>query len=316
MLFEVRARRTLKAGLYQPECVDRRRHGKSAPQAPAAPDPNAVAAAQSGANKEAVLQSAKVNQINQNSPYGSLSYSGTVGEPDRTATTTFNPTAQATYDQQQQLAKSLTGDAAATENQVSQVARTPFDISQAPKVINPNATNLQQVQDAVYGRNTQYLDPQFQQGQHDLENKLANQGIPVGSEAYDREMANFGRQKQQAYGDARDAAIQAGGAEQSRAFGVSQAAHQQGVADLTTQRTQPMNELAAYLQGSPALQGPNFGQPAQYQVNPADVTNAYGLAQSAKNTAYQGGVNQATAANSTTGGLLGTAGTVAAMYFF
>lgn len=289
--------------------------GKSAPSAPAAPDPAAVASAQGAANKEAVLESAKVNQINQVSPYGSQTYSGTVGEPDRTVTTSLNPTAQATFNQQQQLAQSLTGDATNAQKQVAQIANTPFDINQAPKVIDPNATNLQQVQDAVYGRNTQYLDPQFQQGQHDLENKLANQGIPMGSEAYDREMANFGRQKQQAYGDARDAAIQAGGAEQSRAFGLSQAAHQQGVSDITTQRTQPMNELAAYLQGSPALQSPNFGQPAQYNVNPADVTGAYGISQAAKNTAYQGGVNSASSGNAAGAGLLGAGVTAAAIFF-
>jgi hypothetical protein len=304
------ARRTLKAGLYQPG--ERKRYGKSAPSPPAAPDPAAVASAQSAANADAVQKSAEVNQINQVSPFGSQTYSGTIGQPDRTLTTTLNSTDQRTLDQQRALANSLTGMA---QTRAGQIPNSAFDISGAPKAIDPNATNLKQVQDAVYERNTAYLDPQFDQGQHDLETKLANQGIPIGSEAYTRAMGDFSRSKEQAYSDARDAAIQAGDTAQSQQFGLSQAAHTQGVQDILTQRTQPMNELAALLQGAPALNTPSFGAPAQYQVAPADVTGAYGLNQSAKNTAYQGGVASANAGNANlTTGLVGAA-TAAAMFF-
>lgn len=68
----------------------------------------------------------------------------------------------------------------------------------------------QETTDALYKANTQFLDPQFQRGQADLENKLANQGITPGSEAYNRAMQDFGNQKQQAYESARNQAVAGG----------------------------------------------------------------------------------------------------------
>lgn len=75
-----------------------------------------------------------------------------------------------------------------------------------------------QVQEALYRQQTRMLDPQYQQQASDLESRLANQGIMPGSEAYNREMGNFTRQRDSAYADARDRAILAGGNEQSRLF--------------------------------------------------------------------------------------------------
>lgn len=69
---------------------------------------------------------------------------------------------------------------------------------------------LQDTTNALYKANTQFLDPQFQRGQADLENKLANQGITQGSEAYNRAMQDFGNQKQQAYESARNQAVAGG----------------------------------------------------------------------------------------------------------
>lgn len=76
-------------------------------------------------------------------------------------------------------------------------------------VQDPNLL-LQDTTNALYRANTQYLDPQFEQDQADLENKLANQGITQGSEAYNRAMGNFELSKQRAYESARNAAIGGG----------------------------------------------------------------------------------------------------------
>ena len=48
--------------------------GKKSPSAPAAPDPVATANAQAAANKEAAYETARLNRINQITPYGSLTY--------------------------------------------------------------------------------------------------------------------------------------------------------------------------------------------------------------------------------------------------
>lgn len=76
-------------------------------------------------------------------------------------------------------------------------------------VSNPNLL-VQDTTNALYNQQAQYLNPQFEQAQSNLENKLANQGITKGTEAYDRAMLNFNNQKQQAYESARNQAIAGG----------------------------------------------------------------------------------------------------------
>ncbi len=68
------------------------------------------------------------------------------------------------------------------------------------------------VEDAIYSR----LNPDLERGREALRTQLVNQGIGVGSEAYDREMARYGQQEN----DARMQTILAGGQEQSRMVGL------------------------------------------------------------------------------------------------
>jgi len=53
--------------------------GKKSPSAPAAPDPAATAAAQTATNKETAYWNAALNNVNQITPYGSLTYEQTGG---------------------------------------------------------------------------------------------------------------------------------------------------------------------------------------------------------------------------------------------
>lgn len=76
-------------------------------------------------------------------------------------------------------------------------------------VQDPNLVN-QQVTDALYKQQTQYLDPQFERTQNQLASQLANQGITQGSEAYNNAMNMANANKQQAYESARNSAIGAG----------------------------------------------------------------------------------------------------------
>lgn len=151
----------------------------------------------------------------------------------------------------------------------------------------PGADNFsadrQKVEDALYGRNTSRLDPQWRQQQNDLAVRLANQGVTVGSEAWQREMDAFGRAKNDAYSTARNDAILAGGTEQSRLFGNALAARQQGYNEvlgsgtfannaqnqafgqLTTDRNRYTSELDRLLQAN------NSAQQQEYIQN---LTNA------------------------------------------
>lgn len=96
----------------------------------------------------------------------------------------------------------------------------------------------QKAQDALYNRQTQYLDPQFKQSDHDVTNQLLSQGFSSDSDAYRRAEANQALTKQKAYGDARDSAIQGSTAQaaqdlqnQISRIGVASADRQQPLQD-------------------------------------------------------------------------------------
>jgi len=103
-------------------------------------------------------------------------------------------------------------------------------------------SDRQRTEDALFSR----INPKLAQDRAALETQLSNQGIKLGSSAYDRAMGNFGQQSN----DARMAAILASGQEQSR------------LADLARQSAGFTNN--ARQQGfQENLQAANFGNAAQ-----------------------------------------------------
>ncbi|MEQ8346890.1 MAG: hypothetical protein RIB84_15760 [Sneathiellaceae bacterium] len=107
----------------------------------------------------------------------------------------------------------------------------------------------QGIEDALYRRAAARLDPQWQQQEQALAAQLANQGIPIGSAAYDAEMDRFARARNDAYAAATNDAILAGGGEQSRLFGLGLAGRQQG-----------FDEALAGATFANAAQGQAYGQ--------------------------------------------------------
>lgn len=113
-----------------------------------------------------------------------------------------------------------------------------------------------QVQDALYRKQTAMLDPQYQQQQNDMISRLANQGIMPGSEAYNRELNNFARERDFAYGNARDAAILAAGNEQSRLYQLGL----QGAQLANTANQQEFGQAATRTNTENAAQQQQFAQ--------------------------------------------------------
>lgn len=232
---------------------------------PTPPDPMETANAQAQANAEAVRESALVNQINQVTPYGNVTYTGEIGTPDRTQVTTLNPGQQRVLDAQTGIAGIL-GDLGVTQAGAlgGQLAQ-PFSLDSLGQMSTGiDARNA--AESALLGR----LEPMMARDEDALRNRLANQGITQGSEAYSNAMSDFS----QGRNDARLAAIAAAGGEQSRQFGMDQAARQQQLSELLTQRQQPINELAALLQGAPAITTVQPNQSAQYNLQAPDIMGA------------------------------------------
>ncbi len=118
--------------------------GKSSPQAPAAPNYQAAAAAQDASGQtDARLQARLSNPIIQ-TPYGRQDV-GFTNEDQPVITQTLNPTGQATVDQQQAAQLGLAGLANQQTQRVGSLLNTPFSFSGSPQMSVANAG-------ATYGR--------------------------------------------------------------------------------------------------------------------------------------------------------------------
>jgi hypothetical protein len=110
------------------------------------------------------------------------------------------------------------------------------------------------------------LAPQLQQSREQTDQQLANQGIKLGSEAYNRAKALQAQKEND---------ILLGATTQG--FGVGQQARQQGFQELAYQRNEPINTLNAVRSGS-QVTGPTFVNPSQQATTAgADYLGAAGL---------------------------------------
>lgn len=244
---------------------------------PSPPDPVATANAQAAANAAAVRESALVNQINQITPFGSETFTGEIGTPGRTRITALDPADAANLGTQRRIGAGLFGIGEnALLGQAQGALGSPLDFSGLPQISGAGdlAGAAQPLEQATFQRGLNLLQPGLDQRERDLEVRLANQGIPRGSDAFNEATGNFERGRAQQLENLSLSSVGAGRAEQSRLFGLEQTARQQGLSELLTQRSQPINELSALLRGGPSIQGPQFAPPAQFGVAPPDVQGA------------------------------------------
>lgn len=244
---------------------------------PSPPDPATTAQAQAQANTQSAIDSARLNQINQVTPFGSETFTGTLGQPDRTRIVALDPADQSNLDAQRQIGAGLFGlGESALLPQVQSALGSQLDFSGLPQISGAGdlAGAAQPLEQATFQRGLNLLQPGLDRQQQDLEVRLANQGIPQGSDAFNEAVGNFERNRGQQLENLALSSVGAGRAEQSRLFGLEQAARQQGLSELLTQRQQPINELSALLQGGPSIQGPQFAPPAQFGIAPPDVQGA------------------------------------------
>jgi len=281
MIYRSDARHRRYAGTGQGR--DERRFKKGGGSAAPTPDPVALTAAQGAANKEAVLESAKVSQINEITPFGTSRYVGDIGDPSRTRITELPEDQQALVDLQRRLGLTLGGPAMSRALEIGE--QPSFNLEGLREL--PGTEDLegaaQPVEDATFGRIMGMVRPQLDRARHDMTNDLTVRGLPVGGEAWNRSLEEFGEREDETSLKAAQEAVRSGRAEQSRLFGIASADRQQGISDRLLERSQPINEISAYMQGTPAMPLPNFGPTANYAVAPPDIISAYGLQQNAGN---------------------------------
>jgi len=161
-----------------------------------------------------------------------------------TARQILSPEQQQLLDIQNRLSQRTGGLAETGIGYLENTLAKPFDTSKLPSTgFNPSQT----YQEAYMQR----LAPQLQQGREQLQQRLANQGIDIGSTAYDRAMM------QQAQ---RENDLLLGATTQG--FGVGQQARTQGLQEAAYLRNEPLNMLNALRSGA-QVQGPQFVNSAQ-----------------------------------------------------
>jgi len=294
------------------------------PKPPAAPDYAAAANATAAGNASQAQVAQYGSMTNQVTPYGTVSYTrqqvGKTKQGDPlnqwTQTMALSPEQQALYNQNQALNQTLGNIAQTGAGYVQNSMDNPLDFSQNQALLAPGQIQ-QQASDAAYQNAAQYLDPQFQQSNAQLANRLANQGITQGSEAYNNAMLNAGNQQQQAYESARNQAYLQGqqGAQQQYAQGLG--TRQQQIAEQQVLRQDPLNTLNAIRSGQQmqVAQMPQVGvsNPAALQATQGpDMLGAV----TAQGQYNQGLYNaQSAAAGQTNAAAIGAAGAIGGAMF-
>lgn len=158
--------------------------GKDAPEAP---DPAKVAAAQKEANIATAREQARLAMTGQVTPFGSVQYVKDPTSPSGyRAITELSPEQQALLMQSQDLQAQYGGLAGEQLGRVGDVMADPFDLTAA------RGTEISDIQRT-------FLDPQWDQRRSALEADMLNRGIRPGSEQYEIQMRQFEQQRDDAY---------------------------------------------------------------------------------------------------------------------
>lgn len=211
----------------------------------------------------------------------------------------LDPRIQSILDSQLQTQQGMSGVVNDALGRVNSEFSKPIDYSNLPAAGDASLTSLKNVEDALYGRATSRLDPQFSQQEQQLRSDLMNRGIVEGSEAWKNQLDNFNRSKSDAYDLARTTAITGAGQEASRLFGMQNTAHQDALSELERKRALVLNELNGLKSGQ-QVQTPSFSSTPGGTVNPAPVAQSIWNGYQGQMNNYNAGVG---ASNSMMGGL-------------
>lgn len=234
---------------------------------PKTPDPYDTAKAQGGANREAAIATAQMNQYDQIGPNGAIKWNqigwNSIPQTDKNGspvldkngkpvmiqtpkyqrTETLDPLLDKANEQRQQytlganeLANMLTGQAKATLGKPLDYSNKAID-ARAKSMVNPR------------------LNKRFSNEENDLKTNLINRGIREGSEQWNDALLSFNQGKTDAFS--------------TEALGN----RQQAISEIGLGNRDLLNTIASLLSSSP-IQGPQQAQTPQVNVGAPDVMGA------------------------------------------
>ena len=291
--------------------------GNSQPT-PTAPDYAGAAQMTGAENKALATQQTWANRPAINTPWGQQTWtagSGTDPSTGQAVTNwsqniTLSPEQQAANDAQQRITAGRSSTAEGLLGQVASATSQPFDWSGMPGVPG----SVKSAQDDEFQRQSALLQPGRTQQINDAETRLANMGLPINSEAYNRAKMQLQSQFTQ-----EDKSLMAS----SSAQGISnlhaqQGLRSQGIAEEAQRRGMSLNELNALLTGQQVTMPQGMSAPPNTTANQAGGSgfNAAADAQGRYGVGVMNANNQAPQDDwgSALGGIASIAGTGAKMY--
>lgn len=288
----------------------------SKPKAPPAPDPVKTAAAQTASNKETAIANAQLNNVNQVTPWGSVTYTSTPGAggiPQYTQTTTLSPNQSIINALGEQNSIGL-GNLANQGIETAQGVlgtdwnQRRFDGSSVTGGPLDYASALGDYNSDMEARSRELaqrgLDEAFDRSEESLRSQLANQGINAGTDAFASEMQAFNKGKGDAYAAAEFAARNQALADRQQQ--VSELSGQRGInwsealqqyqlddqADFNA-RARPLNEITALTSGSQLYYQPTqAGAPNQYNIAGTDIAGIMQQGFANQMAGYQANLSQ------------------------
>ena len=222
-------------------------------KSPKYPNPYQTASAQGAANQSTAISQQLLNMINQQGPYGSLTYnkSGTnsyydpmlkktIHLPQFTQTTKLSPEQQALLAQEQEFDKRSNEIGLQQTGRIGALLSTPFDY---------NPGEHEKWASGLYENLTGEAN---QRSSAAMDAKLANMGLMPGSAAYNAEQSRLARDQNYNRNQFRLDSYNTG-------FNTAQ-----------VKRNQPLNEIAA-LMGGGQIQNPQFGSTPSVGVGGTDI---------------------------------------------
>lgn len=217
---------------------------KSGPPKP--PDPYQTAQAQTQSNLATARAETEMNRYNQNTPYGSVSWTNNGDRWTQNTTESENQRALREREERQGI---MLGDLGIEQTgRVSQLLGQPYDPRRL-SIADALGDYGSDVEQRTYDLATRRLGQEFDRGEESLRSRLAAQGINAGSDAFGSELRDFNNARGDAYANA-----------QLMARGQAQSDRGQALGELLTQygsdttadqaaRTNPLNEIIALASG-------------------------------------------------------------------
>lgn len=242
-------------------------------KAPKAPNYEKLAQKTADLDLRNTRSQTRANRVNQTNPYGTLTWTQDAKNPDLwTQTTALSEPGQQILDKSNALS-------------IDALDNASIDESELPgRMVNAGET----MTDALMRR----LQPQLDRQREALRTQLANQGVTLGSEAYDTSYRDQNQRENDLLTSAQIQGIQA-----------QDAARNQALQEQIAIKNQPINTVNAIRSGS-QITNPTFGgTPTAGKAASPDLMGA-------GQASYQGALNSYNAQPNYMQGLFGLGGTI------